>query len=98
VVSDLTPLQGLTRLRWLILGENSISDVSPLQGLMELFRLDLDDNAISDVQALVDNPGLGSRDEVDLSNNPLSQQALCEHIPMLLARGVTVFFDGSCAP
>jgi hypothetical protein len=97
-ISDLTGLEFVTALESLRLFGNLISDLTPLQGLTGLTLLLLSSNSISDVQALVDNEGLGSGDEVRLRFNPLSQQALCEQIPLLQARGVTVLFDGACEP
>ena len=95
-ISDLTPLQELTELGSLELSNNEISDLTPLRGLAELTLLRLRNNEIPDVQPLVDNEGLGSGNEVDLRINPLSQQALCEQVPALEARGVTVEFSGAC--
>ena len=96
-VTDITPLQGLTALTrlWLHFG-NSISDITPLQGLVQLTDLRLQNNQITDLQALVDNEGLGSGDEVQLEGNPLGQQALCDQIPALQGRGVDVSFTGTC--
>ena len=45
-----SPLQGLTNLTWLVLGNNEITDISPLQGLNNLTRLGLGDNPISQSQ------------------------------------------------
>ncbi len=92
-ISDITPLSGLTHLKYLYLGENLIRDVSALSGLTDLVILGLDDNRISDIQALVDNPGPGTGDTVDLRRNPLSSQAYSTHIPALESRGVTVYYD-----
>ena len=55
-ISDFSPLSGLTNLRRLNLGGNSISDLSALSGaisgLPNLERLILDTNSISDVSAI----------------------------------------------
>ena len=93
-VSNLSPLSGLTNLRWISLSQNSISDISPLSGLTNLTVLYLNDNSISDISPLVANTGLGSGDEVYLGNNPLSSTSLNTHIPALESRGVTVHYDG----
>ena len=58
--------------------------------MTRLASVDLRQNEISDVRALVDNPGLGRGDEVNLELNPLSQQALTVQIPALIRRGVRV--------
>ena len=49
-------------------------------------------NQIEDISPLVANTGLGEGDEVNLIDNPLSDQARNEHIPALKARGVTVYY------
>jgi len=54
--------------------------------------LDLRDNHISNLQQLVDNPGLGAGDGVDVRVNPLSGISLKSYIPVLQARGVNVLF------
>jgi hypothetical protein len=70
-ISDLTPLLGLTNLYHLDLGINHISNLSPLSGLTNLQDLLLQQNSISDLTALVNNPGLGSGDIIDLKFNAL---------------------------
>jgi len=47
----------------------------------------LDGNYISDIYALVENNGLGLEDHLCLEDNPLSQEALNVHIPILQSRG-----------
>ena len=89
-ISDVTPLASLNNLEILDLRYNQITDVTPLLGLTRLSRLNLEDNRIEDLAPLVANTGLSEGDEVHLIDNPLSDQALTEHIPALKARGVTV--------
>ena len=72
------------------LSRNQISDISSLDGLTDLSWLDIARNDIIDLAALVDNPGLGWGDYVDVTNNPLSGEALTVQIPALQARGVIV--------
>ena len=88
-IVDLSPLSGMTNLTWLTLSKNSIVDLSPLSGLTSLIALVLSDNLITDISPLVTNTGLGSGDEVDVRNNPLSATSIT-HIPALRSRGVTV--------
>jgi large repetitive protein len=95
-ISDLTPLRGITALTWLSLDNNPISDLDPLRWLTGLTFLGLRNGSISDVGALVDNDGLAAGDEVRLSGNPLSQEALCDQVPALQIRGVSVSFGGTC--
>ena len=92
-ISDIGALANLAQIYYLDLSGNYISDLSPLQGLAQLQYLYLDVNSISDIQALVDNPGLGDGDEVDLRDNPLSQAAMDGQISSLEARGVNVYHD-----
>jgi len=96
-ITEVSALAGLTSLRDLRLDNNSISEIDALAGLTNLRGLYLTGNLITDVAALVANPGIdGSSDTVALSGNPLSQDALCNDIPALQARGVSVYFDGTC--
>ncbi|MDE2831021.1 MAG: hypothetical protein OXN20_12955 [Gemmatimonadota bacterium] len=44
---------------------------------------------------MIANTGLGSGDEVDVRNNPLSATSLNTHIPILQGRGVNVQFGAS---
>ena len=91
-ITDISPLSGLINLSLLRLEENSISDVSALSGLTNLTGLTLYRNRISDLSPLVANTGLGSGDEVDVRDNPLSATSIDTHIPALQGRGVTVRF------
>ena len=72
-ISDFSPLSGLTNLRRLDLGGNSISDLSVLSGaisrLTRLERLDLDNNSISDVSPL---SGLTNLRQLWLFRNSIS--------------------------
>ena len=57
-MSDLSPLEGLSNLRWVNLYDNNISDASPLAALDNLRWLDLSENAVADVSALTSLPNL----------------------------------------
>ena len=91
-ITDISPLSGLTSLTALELTNNTISDVSPLRGLTNLTWLGLRDNRISDLAPLAANTGLGSRDAVDVNDNPLNATSRSTHIPALRDRGVRVAF------
>jgi Leucine-rich repeat (LRR) protein len=95
-IVDLGPLASLSKLADLYLWENQISDILPLEGLTRLRFVFLYNNQIEDISALGANPGLGPGDVVNLSGNPLNQEALCTTIPDLQQRGVTVYFSGAC--
>ena len=92
LLSDLSPVSGLTALTRLDLRDNQVSDLSPLSDLTAMTKLELDDNQISDIAPLVSNAGLDDGDIVTLTNNPLSAQSRNTHIPALQARGVEVSF------
>ena len=94
-ISDVFALSNLTSLEYLNLHINVISDISPLSNLTNLTNLYLSRNNISDLSPLVVNTGLGSGDEVNVRDNPLSTTSLNTHIPALQARGVDVQFGAS---
>jgi Leucine-rich repeat (LRR) protein len=97
-IQDITPLAGLSNLRQLRLGWNQIEDLSPLSGLVDLGSLDLTGNSVADIEPLVSNTGLGTGDEVWLTNNQLSFQSVNVYIPALLARGAAVHWDLDVTP
>ncbi len=86
-VSDLTGLEWAVNLWSANLGSNSVSDVSPLSKLDNLANLDLRENLVSDISPLVDMDALQM---VDLSGNPLTEEALNDHILRLRGNGVKV--------
>ena len=85
--TDLSPLRGLTTLRNLELTGNSITDIDPLSGLVNLTRLDLRYNpGLRDIQALLENPGIGEGDIVELRHT----QVTCADQALLAEKGVEV--------
>ena len=94
-ISDVSALSGSANLEYLNLSANLISDISTLSNLTNLTNLYLSRNNISDLSPLVANMGLGSGDEIDVRNNPLSATSLNTHIPTLQGRGVDVRFGAS---
>ena len=92
-INDVSPLSNLTELNELYINNNRIQDISPLAGLTKIGRLILSNNQISDIQPLVSNSGVGEGDEVDLTGNPLNDDAYDVHIPELRKRGVKLRFD-----
>ncbi len=92
-ISDISPLANLTNLVILELGNNAIADISALSGLTNLFSVRLWDNHISDISPLVANSGFGQGEEVNVSENPLSEDSIEIHIPALQSRGVEVHFS-----
>jgi len=80
-------LEGLTSLDAM---ERNISDHTGLEHCTSLTELYLGYNQISDISALVDNPGLGEGDEVNLGSSTLSDDSINIYILQLQARGVIV--------
>ena len=97
-VSDIGPLSGLSSLKFVGFSDNQVSSISVLSGLGSLESVVMSSNQITDLSPLVNNSGLGSGDDVDVSSNPLSAASLNEHIPALQARGVSVTFTDSNVP
>ncbi len=89
-ISDLSPLVNLDELQMLTLGSNQISDLTPLLGLQSLQFVDLSSNQITDLMPLVQNPGIGTGDYLNVSQNPLSDDARQYQIPALVQRGVSI--------
>jgi len=89
-ITNITTLANLTNLEELELDENDIANIDVLVHLTKLHTLDLIGNQIMDLQALLDNIGINSGDEIFLGRNPLSTTALTQQIPTLESRGVVV--------
>jgi len=93
-IIDVSPVAGLVTTSWLYLDNNEINEISALSGLIELTRLYLFGNEFSDIYPLVENAGLDSGDVLRLERyglgNPLSVEAMTVHVPILVARGVSI--------
>jgi len=83
---DISALNGLANINYLYLMNNHIVDISALATITGIQVLDISNNQITDIQALVDNPGLGTGDFCSLMNNPLSDHAACDELPLLRAK------------
>ncbi len=94
MISNISPLANLVTTRWIYLDNNQISDLSALAGLIGIKRLYLWNNLITDIYPLVQNTGLGDDDVLYLERyslgNPLSVEALTDHIPILQSRGFDI--------
>jgi len=66
-------LEGLTCLN---ANGRSIADLTGLEYVTDLTYLNLYNDQISDISPLVDNSGLGDGDEIDLRDNPLSDDSI----------------------
>ena len=91
-IDDIRPIAGLVNLQHLNLYRNDIDDLSPIVGLVQLETLNLNNNEIVDIQPLLDNIGIGAGDEIQLKANKLSEISRNQHVPVLEARGVIVWW------
>lgn len=83
MITDLSPLFGLTKLKDLNLADNQIGDIDALCSLHHLRSVDLSNNAIDDLSPLFD---LKMLEYVDLTGNKNSQ----DQITVLIGKGVVV--------
>ncbi len=94
--TDISPLRGLYKLQYLELTGNDVTDISPLSGLPNLMQLDLRFNPeLTNIQALMENPGIGAGDIVELRHTNVS----CTDQARLAEKGVEVRTElfSSCA-
>jgi hypothetical protein len=87
-ISDLGPLAGLTALTHLAAGRSQVSDLSPLENLTALEWVYMYAAEVTDLTPLVDNPGIGSDDEVNVNGNPIDCEAQAANIQELEDREV----------
>ena len=85
--------EDMKRLTQLIAPNASITDLTGLEHATNLTWLELHNNFISDISLLVANTGLGPGDVIIVNGNPLNNASINIHIPALVDRGVTVYFD-----
>ena len=86
-VPDLSALSELDNLLIVGLERTTVTDLAPLVDLLLLSFVVLDDNReLSDIQPLIDNPGVGRDDTVQLERTAVS----CKDIALLVAKRATV--------
>ncbi|MFC1736538.1 leucine-rich repeat domain-containing protein [Candidatus Hydrogenedentota bacterium] len=85
-IVDISPLEELVNLTQLGLSNNSIVDISPLEELVNLAQLDISSNLFEDIAALLNNGGIGEDDEVKISNNPFTEDVICNDLAVLRER------------
>jgi Leucine-rich repeat (LRR) protein len=85
VISDLSPLFGLSLLEDLNLSDNQIEDIEILNNLIHLKTLNLANNRVRDISPLFE---LGKLDYVDLTGNKIKK----EQIDFLIESGISVDF------
>jgi Leucine-rich repeat (LRR) protein len=87
-ITSISGVAGLNSLTTLYLYDNRITDVTALSALPALQSIGLSNNAsLSTVASLVANPGIGSGDNVDVSDTSVP----CSEVTQLEAKLVTVF-------
>jgi len=95
-ITSLAPLADSTHLRVLDIDSNDVSDISVLSKFSWLRHLVLSNNKITNLQPLVDNPGVGKNDILDVKGNPLNLSpgsAGAEQVEQLRSRSVQVTTD-----
>jgi Leucine-rich repeat (LRR) protein len=90
---DLSEIQSLELLEF---GGNDVSNLSPLTPLESLDEIWADDNLITDLTPLVDNPGIGEGDYVNVLWNPIDCVDQAANIAELEARGVELDIQCPC--
>ena len=90
---DLSSLAGLAGLVELDVNTNAVSDLVFVSGLESLDVLQANHNDITDLGHLLNNPGIGPGDYVDISYNPLDCDAQAANIEALLGLGITLLND-----
>lgn len=96
-ISDLSGLEFCTSLETLDLSLNQITDLTPLKGLLNLTSVNLKNNNLCSVSRLLENPGIGPGDLLELDNNPLANFTCSQIITALQSRGASVTTGLSCA-
>lgn len=89
-IADISPLEGLQKLTLLRLNNNLIESVDPLANLPGLNELNLSHNLIQGIGPLVKENHWKTTFQLDLSDNPLSNQAINEDVAQLVQMGVQV--------
>jgi hypothetical protein len=95
-LTDISFVSGLTKLENLRLADNQIVTITAVSGLTSLKELILQNNQVADIAALVNNPGLGTGDYIDLANNRISTSDPTDwaNVKALKDRGVNVIASG----
>jgi internalin A len=89
-VGDISALANCKMLKNIWVQHNKITDLGSLKGLENLEKVFIDNNLIRDLAPLVENPGIGERDQVFAALNPLSEEAVNVQMKALRDRGVFV--------
>ena len=93
-IEDISHLAHLTELKQLNLEGNRIVDLTPIAGLDQLEVLVLNNNSITDLAPLLERAAV----YVELSGNPLDEQAHLEEMPRLAELGFELLADPYVPP
>jgi Leucine-rich repeat (LRR) protein len=91
-VEDISGIKNLENLDFLDAADNQIKDITELQYLPKIHLIGLSRNKIEDILPLVNNPYLGKGVYLFLHGNPLNEKSINEYIPVLIARGIVVYW------
>ncbi|MGD9706460.1 MAG: leucine-rich repeat domain-containing protein [Candidatus Delongbacteria bacterium] len=92
-IYDLSCFDAKMTIESMNLDSNIISNLIPLGKNYSINFLSLSGNDINEIDILLGNPGLGYGDQLFLIDNPLSNTAIYEHIPVLQKAGVSVTWE-----
>lgn len=92
-IRSVNPLKNLINLQKLVLTDNWIDDITILSNLTSLQELHLGKNQIRNISPLLNNSGMGEGVTIDLTDNPLNDEAYNIHISALQERGIIVQFS-----
>ena len=85
-------IENLRNLEVLDLSSNYLRNISPLEHMQNLKYLNLNNNNISDILPLSKNPYIDNNDLLFIKSNLLNNESITNHIPVLMERGVKVYF------
>ena len=88
-VTDISFLAGMTFIEHINLNNNQITKIDSFRNLGYLEQIYLENNNISDISPLAQNGSLTPNTEINLENNPLSQESI-NLVSNLRARGLSV--------
>lgn len=96
VLQSISAVRYCVNLEVLDATDQKVDDLSYLARLPKLREVYLANNEVKTLRGLVDNPAFGPGCILDIRNNPLTNESLCEFVPALRHRGVTVMCDKLC--
>ena len=95
-ISNISAIADLANLTTIEFAFTRVSDISPVAGLTQLESVGFYSAQITDISPLVENPGIGEGDLVDLRENPIDCLAEQDNLQTLVDRGVNLQIYGTC--